>query len=848
VSQGDSARSGTLTFVFTDIEGSTRLLDELGSARYAALLADHHRVCREAWAGHGGTEIETAGDAFFVAFPTAGGALGAAAEAQTGLAALGLRVRMGIHTGDVLVAETGYVGIEVHRAARIAAAAHGGQILVSETTASLTDLPLRDLGEHRFKDLRGPERVFQVSDDEFPPLRSLHRTNLPVPAAAFLGRMKELEELQALLRRPGVRRVTLTGPGGTGKTRLALQTVADCSGDFPGGTFWAPLAPLRDPELVLAAAASALELTDIGDGELLAAISMRVGKRRTLLLLDNAEHLLPRAAEIVGELTTACESLTIVVTSRERLQLSAEHVFPVQALDENDATELFVARARQLDPGFTGSAAVPELCRLLDQLPLALELAAARTAVFTPEQLVTRIGERLDLLRGARDVDPRQQTLRAAIDWSHELLNDSERRLFRQLSVFPGGCTYEEAEEVAHADPDTLQSLLDKSLVRRRSGDPEPHYWQLETIREYAGERLRDAGEEHETWHRVADAYERFARAAEAGWYRGDADYWTDRFLAELSNIRAALHWSLEHEPAKTVAIAAYLGYCWQLAGLFPELLDWLQRGEQRAGELDADLSAYSMMIAGVARAETGQPGAELLLRACLPKLLEVGRVRYHAFMIPYVAAYEAKRDPAAAEDMLLQAEQQALEFETDNNNVVLSAILHGLAQVAEQTGHDERALTLLKRGAALQLSHPSHQINAALEIAEHLLGRGDPERAEPWLRVAETIIEEHPQVATRDRPPVDIACAVAAILRNDLDDAEQRAHRAHEAGEASGRMPLVAQSLILESVLHSLRGDGDAARTAQREALRLNPDLRPTGNLRGLSDLFVEQDTVQPT
>src|SRR6267142_5254689 len=282
--------AGTVTFLFTDIEGSTRLLDELGTTRFAELLAEHHRVCRSAWAAHGAFEVRDPGDGFFVAFPTAAGALAAAAEAQAALATLGLGVRMGIHTGEVLVADTGYVGIEVHRAARIADAAHGGQVVVSAATAARTGLGLHDLGDHRFKDLREPERVFQLGDGVFPPLRSLHRSNLPVPATSFLGRVDELADLRGLLTRPDVRHVTLTGPGGTGKTRLGLQAAADASDAFAGGVYWASLAPLRDPGLVLAGVASALEVTEPADGELLAAIALRAGGRPTLAPPDNAEH------------------------------------------------------------------------------------------------------------------------------------------------------------------------------------------------------------------------------------------------------------------------------------------------------------------------------------------------------------------------------------------------------------------------------------------------------------------------------------------------------------------------------------------------------------------------------
>ena len=404
--------TGTVTFLFTDVEGSTRLLDELGSARYGELLASHHRICREAWVAHGGVEVDTAGDAFFVAFPTASGALEAAAHAQPSLAAMGIPVRMGVHTGEVSVNETGYVGLEVHRAARIAAAGHGGQVLVSSATALLVDLQLRDLGEHRFKDLRAPERVFQLGDAAFPPISSLYRSNLPVPASSFIGRDRELGEIVELLSRDGVRLLTLTGPGGMGKTRLALQAAAEVSDSFPDGVWWVPLAPLRDAELVLSSVARVLEVKEEPGRELVETLVERLGGKRALVLLDNAEHLLPNLAAALSSLLRDAGTASFLVTSRERLQVTGEHVYAVTELAADEGVELFLARAMAAGVLLDRSAAVTDLCARLDHLPLALELAAARTVVFTPAELLERLGRRLDLLRAGRDSDPRQQTLR----------------------------------------------------------------------------------------------------------------------------------------------------------------------------------------------------------------------------------------------------------------------------------------------------------------------------------------------------------------------------------------------------------------------------------------------------
>jgi predicted ATPase len=470
---------GTVTFLFTDIEGSTRLLRELGADGYADALAEHRRVLREAFSRHGGVEVDTQGDAFFVAFPTAPGALAAAREAQQ---ELGLPVRMGLHTGTPLLTDEGYVGTDVHRAARIAAAGHGRQVLVSTATAALLDAgELRDLGEHRLKDLSAPERIVQLGDGDFPPLKTLYRTNLPIPATPFLGREHELGEVRELLARDEARLLTLTGAGGSGKTRLALHAAGELAERYPDGVWWVPLAPLTDPADVGAAAARAL-----GGGGPLPQV---VDGRRLLLLLDNFEHVVEAAPEVAAVLAE-CPHADVLVTSRERLRVQGEHVYPVPVLEREQARGLFVARARAAQPGFEPDEHLDELCERLDDLPLALELAAARTSLLTTGQLLERLGDRLDLLRGGRDAETRQRTLRATIEWSYELLEPDERALLAALSVFRGGWTLEAAEQVAGADLELMQSLVDKSLVRRwESG----RFGMLETIREFAAEQLSDA-------------------------------------------------------------------------------------------------------------------------------------------------------------------------------------------------------------------------------------------------------------------------------------------------------------------------------------------------------------------
>ena len=405
-------------------------------------------------------------------------------------------------------------------------------------------LPLLDLGEHRFKDLAAAERVFQLGEGEFPPLKSLYRTNLPVPTTAMVGRELELAEIVELLQREDLRLLTLSGPGGTGKTRLAIQSAAEASESYADGVWWVSLAPLRDAHLLVSSLADALQVEERPGRDLAESLAERLDGKRALLLLDNAEHLLPAVAHEIARLRDA-QGPTILVTSRERLQLQGEHVYAVPTLADDQGVELFMTRARALEPAIQTSQVVVELCSRLDNLPLALELAAARTVVFSPEQLLERLSQRLDLLRAGRDADPRQQTLRATIEWSYDLLDDTEQRLFRALSVCAGGCAYESAEAVGSADPDTLQSLLDKSLLRRRESQLGPRYWMLETIRELAAEKLATEGETAAMRRLHAEHYLTLARSANLD-AEAEGQQRHDLVIPERDNMRAALAWALE--------------------------------------------------------------------------------------------------------------------------------------------------------------------------------------------------------------------------------------------------------------------------------------------------------------
>ena len=520
--------SGSVTLLFTDIEGSTRLLNELGAEAYEEALADHRRLLREAFARHGGVEVDTQGDAFFYAFPSGPEAIEAAGEGQQALSVGPIRVRMGLHTGRPHVGREGYVGEDVHLAARIAAAGHGGQVLVSQATRALVDGGLADLGEHRVKDFSEPVWIFQLGEERFPPLKTISNTNLPRPASSFVGREREVSDVVELLQ-DGARLVTLSGPGGSGKTRLAIESAAELVPEFRNGVFWIGLATLRDPTLVAETVAQTLGAKD--------GLAEHIGERELLLLLDNFEQVVEAAPELPS-LLESCPNLRLLVTSRELLRVRGEVEYPVAPLAESEAVELFCARSR-----LGASDDIAELCRRLDNLPLAVELAAARTSVLTPGQILERLAERLDLLKAGRDAEARQRTLRATIEWSHDLLSADEQRLFARLSVFAGGCTLEAAATVCGADLDTLQSLVDKSLVRHT----EERFWMLETIREFALERLEETGGADVLRERYSTEFLELAELAGPELLARSSSIWFDRIEAEHDNIRAVLGDALEH-------------------------------------------------------------------------------------------------------------------------------------------------------------------------------------------------------------------------------------------------------------------------------------------------------------
>jgi predicted ATPase/class 3 adenylate cyclase len=576
---------GTVTFLFTDVEGSTRLLQEHGDS-YADLLAEHRRVLRSAFTRHGGVEVDTQGDAFFVAFGKASDGLAAAAEARDALELGPIRVRMGLHTGEPLVADEGYVGMDVHRAARIAAAGHGGQILVSQSTRDLAGADaLHDLGEHRLKDLTAPERIYQLGDRDFPPLKSLNATNLPVAANALVGRERELADLTRMLR-DGTRLLTLTGAGGSGKTRLGLQVAAELVEDFPGGVFFVPLAEVSDAGLVEGTVAQTIGVRAPSD----------LRDREALVVVDNFEHVLD-AAPAISELLAAASRVRVLATSRAPLRLDAEQEYPIEPLPPADAVELLTQRARAVRSGFEPTPVATEICARLDGLPLALELAASRLRSLDSDALLARLDARLPLLTsGRRDAPARQRTLRATIEWSYDLLPDGLRAVFARLALFAGTFALESAESVATATLDDLDALVETSLVKPVGNS---RFLMLETIREYAAERLAESPDQAELARRHAEHYLEVARSTNLSEEGQGSPAQHELAVAELPNFRKALEWAAETgEPELGLRLMLALEQFWVAQAPFEGRL-WLERLLPQANDVGVSLRARALLEYG---------------------------------------------------------------------------------------------------------------------------------------------------------------------------------------------------------------------------------------------------------
>ena len=634
--------TGTVTLLFTDIEGSTDLAQRLGDRRYGKVLEEHRRLLREAFAEGNGQEISSQGDALLVAFSSARSALGTAVAAQRALTnhawpeGASLRVRMGLHTGEPFSEMGGYVGLDVHRVARICSAGYGGQILLSKAVEVLAapELPpgasLRDLGNHRLKDLKEPEHLFQVVHPDlptdFPPLKSLVAlpNNLPRQLTSFIGRERDIAETERVLSTAPL--VSLVGPGGSGKTRLALQLAAHVLADYRDGVWLVELAPLFDPAIIPKAAAVALGVREEPGRPLIATLTEFARPRKLLLLLDNVEHLLTGCAEFADSLLRACPDLRILATSREPLGILGEVIWQVPPLSLPDrrypqsvdrvmqceAARLFVERANLNQPRFTVTAgnaeAISQICTRLDGIPLAIELAAAWVNVLAPAQIASRLDDRFRLLaRGSRTALPRHQTLRATMDWSYELLSKEEKTLLQRLSVFSNGWTLEAAEVICGETPsrtaeilDLLAHLVGKSLVNVDTEGGEARYRQLETVREYGRDKLRESGEAIDVGNRHRDWYTRLAERAAPELIGETQATWLDRLEEEHDNLRAALTWSMERgETEAGLRLAVAIQRFWLVRGYLAEGRRWIETLLQQSEGVAAAIRARALFGAG---------------------------------------------------------------------------------------------------------------------------------------------------------------------------------------------------------------------------------------------------------
>jgi predicted ATPase/class 3 adenylate cyclase len=884
--------TGTVTLLLTDIEGSTRLLQQVGD-RYGGVLAECRHLLRglfQQWHGH---EVDTQGDAFFVAFERATDAVAAAAVAQRALfshawpAGTPLRVRMGLHTGEPQRTAEGYVGLDVHLAARIMSAGHGGQVLLSQTTRDLVAgaLPegvrLLDLGVHRLKDLPQPSQLFQLViagiPAAFPPLKTLDRSpnNLPVQPSPFIGREQEMDAVGQLLRREEIQLVTLTGPGGVGKTRLALQVAGDSAPHFAGGTWFVSLASISDPDLVIPTISQTLGLRAAPGQSPLEHLQAYLRDKQVLLLLDNFEHVVSAAIQ-VAELLTHCPRLTVLVTSREGLHLRAEREFPVpplalpdvehlpdlEVLSQNEAVALFITRAQAVKPDFQLSkakaGAVVEICARLDGLPLAIELAAARIKLLPPDALLARLGQRLAVLTGGtRDAPARQQTLRDTIEWSYHLLDASEQQLFRRLAVFVGGCTLEAVEVVcavagSEAVPvlDRVGSLIDKSLLQQtEQQDGEVRLVMLETIREYGLEALETSGEMEDT-RRAHAAYNlRLAEEAEPELGGSLQTVWLERLEREHENLRAALQWSLD--PAGNEETRQRREMALRLAGALRQF--WLVRGHWKEGRafLERALAAgkgsmpSSRVKALTAAADLAlQQGdtdrGEMLCEESLALCQELGDRAGIAHLLSLQGKVAFHRNKLAAARSLFEESLALWRKVGDKNGIGLT--LYRLAWLAKEQGEYARARALCEESLTTHRESGNQRglADALSELAEILFAVQSDQGA------VRALLEESLALSREMGDKENMAICFfllggAALQQSDSAAARSFAEQSLELFKEMGDQGWIAQSLALLGKVNVVQGDYTAARALYEESLTF-PLGGDASSLEGLAGVVAAQ------
>jgi predicted ATPase/class 3 adenylate cyclase len=848
---------GTFTLLFTDVEGSTRLLQRFGDAS-VAMLEVHKAILRSTVAEYGGREVDVAGDGFFMVFDVARDALAGAVEAQRRLLAHEwpggepVRVRMGLHTGEPIVVGSKYLGLDVHRAARICAAGHGSQILMSATTRQLVinELPagvvLRDLGGHRLKDLAHSEQIFQVAGAglpvDFPPLRSIgpDRSNLPVQSTRLIGRETDVDAVKRLLSDEHVRLVTLTGPGGTGKTRLALHTGESLAGSFADGVSLVQLAATPEPGLVASAIAQTLGVSTNGEQGALAGSIDYLRARELLLLLDNFEHVIG-AAGIVAELLSSCPRLKVLATSRIALNLMGEREFPVPPLPAPDprrersseqllrypAIELFAQRASAVNPSFVmdgpSVVAVAEICYRLDGLPLAIELAAARVKVFPPKALLARLDKRLELLSGgARDMPARHRTLRQSIGWSYDLLDASEQALFRRLSVFAGGCSFEAMEAVCEAagalslSPiDGVSALVDKSLLRQEvTADGDPRYVMLETIREFALEQLAASGEEDATRAAHADFFIALVEQAEPELTGPMQMHWLGRLNQEHDNLRGAFAWIERKQDAERgLHLAGALWRFWVVRGHMMEgharLLTMLEiPGGEAAIAHRLKVLAGAATIAfeqGLLNEATQLLEENLALARDADDRHVIGRALTNS---SWVAFHRGEHEQARD----LARESLAMGRELKDLRGVASA-LNNLGWIAIIEADYAQARDLLEETLVLRrkLGEPRGVAYGEINLAWPMVLQGDFERAEVLLGDAIRIVR-----ALGDAQLLGHALVIFAQMRAAQDRHDEAIEGLEETigwARDSGHQWHLGMCLQLLSAMYMQKGDLERAR-----------------------------------